>query len=410
MNQNNSSQTSAIWTLIGSTLLAFILALLNRFLGFALESITASNGGAGMLLPPVGSVPAAMLGIAYLASILGCLMLMARSVSQLRISTAFLLLTGCLLASPMLTVLWASDSRKMINPLLELSANNLFGTLGAIFVGAAIGRIIKHPNTLLAAAGFAAFFDMIVVSVGPVRALLETRSPLISAVSVGAGAAASPGGWGGRSVQLISSVTIGPADVLFIAVFLSSIACLARHPTFQLRSERTTFWWMFTLLFAALVSVQLGVRAVPALAPMAAAVLIANVRYAAFTRQEKRDLAVGGAFAAICAGLMIWQGQRIMAQPAKIPDGPIYGFIITRARISNELVVNGVLPDSPALKAGVKPGDVIERIDEIKTGKMTNEEFKPYLAASVRNGGIDLIIRRLGVKGPLKLHVSSDAR
>jgi len=249
-----------------------------------------------------------------------------------------------------------------------------------------------------------------VVSVGPVRALLETRSPLISAVSVGAGAAASPGGWGGRTVQLISSVTIGPADVLFIAVFLSSVAVLARHPTFQLKSERSTFWWMFTFLFAALIAVQLGVRAVPALAPMAAAVLVANVRYAAFTQQEKRDLCIGGAFAAICAGLMIWQGQRIMAQPVKVPDGPIYGFIITRARISNELVVNGILPDSPALKAGVKPGDVIERIDAIQTGKMSNEEFKPYLAASVRNGGIDLVIRRLGAKQPLKLHVSSDGR
>ena len=62
------------------------------------------------------------------------------------------------------------------------------------------------------------------------------------------------------------------------------------------------------------------------------------------------------------------------------------------------------------LKAGVRPGEVIERIDAIQTGKMSNEEFKPYLAASVRNGGIDLVIRRLGVKEPLKLHVSSDGR
>ncbi len=399
-----------MWSLIGASVLAFVLSLLNRFLGFALETIAASYGGTPTLLPPVRSVPAILLGIAYLGSILWCLLEMARSVTRLRISTGFLLLTGVLLASPMLTVLWASDSRKLINPLLELSANNLFGTLGAVFVGVAIGRIIKHPNTLLAAAGFAAFFDVIVVSVGPVRALLETRSPLISAVSVGAGAAASPGGWGGRTVQLISSVTIGPADVLFIAVFLSSVAVLARHPTFQLRSERSTFWWMYAFLFAALVAVQLGVRAVPALAPMAAAVLIANIRYAAFTKQEKRDLLIGGGFAAVCAGLMIWQGQRIMAQPVKVPDGPIYGFIITRARISNELVVNGILPDSPAMKAGVKPGDVIESIDTIRTGKMTNEEFKPYLAASVRNGGIDLIIRRLGSKEPLKLHVSSDGR
>lgn len=410
MNLNNSSQSKAIWSLLGATSLAFVLALLNRFLGFALETLAATNGGSGFLLPPVRSVPALILGITYLGAILWCLLVMARSVATLRISTTFLLLTGVLLASPMLTVLWASESRKLINPLLELSANNLFGTVGAIFVGVAIGRIIKHPNTLLAAAGFAAFFDIVVVSVGPVRALLETRSPLISAVSVGAGSAASPGGWGGRTVQLISSVTIGPADVLFIAVFLSSVAVLSRHPTFQLRSERSTFWWMFSFLFVALVSVQLGVRAVPALAPMAAAVLVANMRYAAFTRQEKRDLGIGGAFAAICATLMIWQGQRIMAQPVKVPDGPIYGFIITRARISNELVVNGILPDSPALKAGVKPGDVIERIDEIQTGKMTNEEFKPYLASSVRRGGIDLVIRRLGSKGPIKLRVSSDTR
>jgi len=405
VQQTNSSQSSAIWSLAGSTLLAFVLVILNRYLGYALETLAASNGGVGIQLPPLHSIPAELLGVVYLACILGCLLVMARSAAQLRISTAFLLLTGCLLSAPMLTVLWASDSRKLIHPLLEISANNLFGTLGAIFVGAAIGRIIKHPNTLLAAAGFAAFFDMVVVTVGPVRALLETRSPLISAVSVGAGAAASPGSWGGRTVQLLSSVTIGPADVLFIAVFLSSVACLARHPTFQLKSERSTFWWMFGFLVTAIVAVQLGVRAVPALAPMAAA-----MRYAAFTRQEKRDLGIGGAFAVVCAGLMIWQGQRIMAQPVKIPDGPIYGFIITRANFSNELVVNGILPDSPALRAGVKPGDVIERIDAIQTGKMTNEEFKPYLAASVRNGGIDLVIRRLGSKGPIKLHVSSDSR
>ncbi|MEY3763452.1 MAG: hypothetical protein RLZ42_112, partial [Armatimonadota bacterium] len=49
-------------------------------------------------------------------------------------------------------------------------------------------------------------------------------------------------------------------------------------------------------------------------------------------------------------------------------------------------------------------------IDAIRTGKMSNEEFKPYLAASVRNGGIDLVIRRLGSKEPLQLHVSSDSR
>ena len=115
-------------------MLAFVLVILNRYLGFALEILAASNGG-GIQLPPLRSVPAELLGVVYLASILGCLLVMARSAAQLRISTAFLLLTGCLLSAPMLTVLWASDSRKLIHPLLEISANNLFGTLGAIFVG-----------------------------------------------------------------------------------------------------------------------------------------------------------------------------------------------------------------------------------------------------------------------------------
>ena len=84
MQQTNSSQSSAIWSLAGSTLLAFVLVILNRYLGYALETLAASNGGVGIQLPPLHSIPAELLGVVYLASILGCLLVMARSLDGIR--------------------------------------------------------------------------------------------------------------------------------------------------------------------------------------------------------------------------------------------------------------------------------------------------------------------------------------
>ncbi|MFM7321256.1 MAG: PDZ domain-containing protein [Armatimonadota bacterium] len=381
--------------LAGAALAAFALAWLNRNLGeFA-------------SLPAARSAGAHAVSLLYLAAMLWALIAAARAAAHIRASTPFLLATGLLFAAPMLVVL--KVGAQAVPPWLETGANNLFGPVGAVLVGAAIGRIINHPNTLLAAAGFAAFFDLVVVTLGPVAKLMEANSPLIQAVSVGAGAAVAPAWSGfGKMIPLLSAVTIGPADVLFLAVFLGSVVLLGRTAPFHLPTETATRRWMFGLLFLALVLVEFGVRAVPALAPMGVAVIAANLRHGAFTRTEKRDLWIGGAFALACAALIVFVGPKIAARnrPAP-PKGPIYGFVITRIPPAGELVVNGVAPDSPSWRAGLKPGDVIDSIEGVRTPRISDRA----LGLRVRDRNrlvLRVRVRRLGAERPLDLVI--DAR
>jgi hypothetical protein len=51
--------------------------------------------------------------------------------------------------------------------------------------------------------------------------------------------------------------------------------------------------------------VELRGLPIPALAPMGVAVLLANARHGAFTRKEKRDLAIGATFAVFLAALLV---------------------------------------------------------------------------------------------------------
>jgi len=77
---------------------------------------------------------------------------------------------------------------------------------------------------------------------------------------------------------------------------------------------------MFGLLALALVFVELRGLPIPALAPMGVAVLLANLRHAAFTRQEKRDLAIGATFAVFLAGLLV-AGARGVLGDGKTGEG-----------------------------------------------------------------------------------------
>ncbi len=72
---------------------------------------------------------------------------------------------------------------------------------------------------------------------------------------------------------------------------------------------------MFGLLGLALLVVQVTSLPIPALAPMGIAVLIANASHAAFTKQEKRDLKIGAAFAVFCATLMVIGARTFLAPP-----------------------------------------------------------------------------------------------
>ena len=251
-------------------------------------------------LPPADSPLSNVLAAAYLASLLFCLLRLARAAARLAVSTPFLLTAGLLLGVPVLVTLLLP--RLHIPPsyalvVLSLTAANLFLPSAAALVGAGVGRVIRHPNTLLAGAAFAVFFDFVVVTMGTVRQLMDKGSNVIAAVSVGAGTPNLPQMMG-KTYRILSGVTIGPADVLFLALFLSAI--------FLLRlSAKATFLWMFALLVSALILVETTAIPVPALVPMGIAVLIANGRHAAFTKEEKIALIWGSLFAVVCAVLMI---------------------------------------------------------------------------------------------------------
>lgn len=278
---------SAVPRLLFWAFVAFLFTVTNQFLGRIAP------------LPAPGSLAASALALAYLGGLLFVLMRLAQSAAHLgRVSTPFLLIVGLLLAAPLATALLLAR-QKLFPPLwLYLSANNLFLPVAAALAGAAIGRIIRHPNTLLAGAGFAVFFDIVVVTMGTVAVFLKRNPALIAAVSVGGGLPAAPG-QPTRIIPALSYVTIGPADVLFLALFFGAVVLLKLE-------EKATFAAAFALLFASLAAVQLREGlAIPALAPMGIAVILANGRHAAFTRAEKYALLYGGAFALVLAAVMI---------------------------------------------------------------------------------------------------------
>lgn len=262
-------------------------------------NLTNQFAGAYVRLP--GGLQEQALALLYLTSLLFCLLQATRAAAHLPQSALFLLLLGVAFAAPVLV------SNVLIRlhiapPLwIALSANNLFLPIAAALAGAGVGRVIKHPNTLLAAAGFALFFDIVMVTMGTVAVLLRKSPQTIANFSVGGG----PSLPAARPLPWISYVTIGPADVLFLALFLAAIVILRL-------SERATVAWMFALLATALVVVQLFALPVPALAPMGVAVLIANARHGRFTREEKYALVYGGGFALALAAILVIGARHVL--------------------------------------------------------------------------------------------------
>lgn len=365
-------------------LAACALTLINRFVGALVP------------LPSYPSIPAHALALLYLAALLLCLMHLARAAARLPLSTPFLLTAGALLGAPMGTVL-ILQQQKVFPPLwLLLTANNFFLPIAAALVGAGIGRVIRHPNTLLAGAGFAIFFDIVVVTMGTVAQLMKSGSNVIAAVSVGAGSVPS-GMPDVKTYPLVSGVTIGPADVLFLALFLSAVYAMRL-------SRRSTFAWMYVLLMLALVIVETIGLPIPALVPMGIAVLIANARHGAFTRAEKYALAYGGAFAILCAALIIYGSRRLVP-----PGPPDYGWQIARAGEGGPLVVMQIKPDSIAAKAGIRQGDLIVRINNQRLRMLSNQAIAAVLDKQGKEG-VRLRVRRRGEADAREITLPAPAR
>lgn len=392
-----AARPPALPYLLSGALGAFLFTLLNRYVG---EWVP---------IPSAGTVFGHLVSLVYLAFLLFFLICLARGAALSQRSTGFLVVVGVAFALPMGTVLASSYWRYQPPLYLFLTANNLFLPLGAVLVGAAIGRIIRHPNTLLAGAAVAIFFDVVVVTMGTVAQLLQSNSKLIAAVSVGAGPSA-PASPLVKSIPLLSGVTIGPADVLFLALFLASVAQMPRlKPEWNLSLTRTV-GWMYGLLFLALVLVELFGLPVPALVPMGVAVLIANGRHAAFSRQEKRDLWIGAAFALCCAVGIVAYGKFFAAKAAQAaPPQPEtrmkWGWSLGVVRETQERFVTSIYPGYPAATVGIRPGDVIESLNGVKTTELTTQEALMRVLGEAEAKGLTVRLRRLGEKKPLEFKV-----
>jgi hypothetical protein len=388
-----------IGSLIAWASLACLLTLINRY------------AGGFVPLPKYPSVAGHLLATLYLAPLLLALVQTARIAVKLPLSSPFLFIVGLLLALPALSVVFITLTRteiptltyfyNILPPPLQSVINNFLGPIGLSLMGAALGRIIRHPNTLLAAAGFSIFFDIVVVTMGTVAQLMRSGSNLIAAVSVGAGAAprALPGAPQVKLPDPISGVTIGPADVLFIALFLSSVYFLRRTWTDvsiadREKSWRETLYWMYGLLLLALVLVEVLGLPIPALVPMGIAVLLGNARLAAFTPTEKRDLVIGGCFAIFCAGLMVLWAQR--AVPPALPDP---GFQLAQDGRTGQVFLMEIQPKSPSAQAGLQNGDILLAINGILIKNFTNEDQLQALDKA-REKGMVLRIQRRGEAKP----------
>ncbi|MBC8134915.1 MAG: PDZ domain-containing protein [Fibrella sp.] len=149
---------------------------------------------------------------------------------------------------------------------------------------------------------------------------------------------------------------------------------------------------MFGLLLAALLEVEWIGFPFPALAPMGAAILIANGKHAAFTEREKRDLMIGAAFAVACAAFIVWRAQDYakteIARMAAEQKKQIGFENIQPVGNSRTYVIMEVLPESRAQKAGLRPGDVVQKINgtPVETLAKDREKYAETLRTASRDG------------------------
>ena len=160
---------------------------------------------------------------------------------------------------------------------------SLFMILAASAFGYLVSFILRHPNIVLPIAIFAPFIDIWTVLVGPTAHALKSHPHIVRSVS-----AAMPA-IGGASAGFAPISFIGPADFIFLAMFLGAIY------RYKMESVKT-FWALYptlTIIMAAVIAgpylEKFGVPApskFPALLPMGIVVAAANRRHFKLTRDE----------------------------------------------------------------------------------------------------------------------------
>lgn len=152
------------------------------------------------------------------------------------------------------------------------AVTSLLIIIGSSAMGLLVSLILRHPNIILPVAVFSAMVDIWTVFLGPTGKAVANAPHVVQAVSV---ALPDPG----QGYAPISF--IGPADVIFFAMFMAAIYRLKMEPV-------RTFWIAFPLLTLGMASVIQfsGTPGLPALILIGAAVIIGNWKHFKLTRQE----------------------------------------------------------------------------------------------------------------------------
>jgi hypothetical protein len=208
------------------------------------------------------------------------------------------------------------EARLILSLVLDVSR-----AVAATGIGALVAAFIRDRNILLPAAVFAAFADYFMVNYGTVHVALrsEKGQQVLSAMSSHAPAV--------RVGNIaIPALTVGMADIVFIAFF---VACVLRFGM-NMRGTLTAFAVMLT---AALLFVSITGAPVPALGPMALAFVAVNFRYFRLSRAELQAMGIAFVVVALAAtGFFLWRGTVGPAgqppsaasrpeRPAPVPEG-----------------------------------------------------------------------------------------
>lgn len=158
-----------------------------------------------------------------------------------------------------------------------MALSSLLMMLSAASLGYLVSFIAREPNILLPIGLFAAMVDFWGVNWGPVSKVIAKAPQVVSAVSV---PIHSP-------VLGLPTTTIGVGDFVFMAFFFGILYRFSMN-------IKGAFWLGYTLLLLSMAVVMVSSISVPALVPMAIAVLAMNIRWFRLSPGETRSTAIVG--------------------------------------------------------------------------------------------------------------------
>lgn len=254
-----------------------IINLINYILFFAAYRIIVTIIGSVNIFngQPIAKIALVILSISILMFI------------QLKIIAAFAeiklslkksaLVTLCALALFITIIVISSIIPKdaiMLSALILMLKDLILMLLAASF-GYAVSFIIREPNIIIPVALFAAIVDLWGVTSGPVSVVLEKKPEIVDNVAVHM---PSP-------VMNAPATLIGIGDFIFFALFFGIIYRFSLN-------DKGTFNAAYILLLIAMTAVLIFGIPVPALVPMAIAVIAANYSLIKLSKQEKYSILI----------------------------------------------------------------------------------------------------------------------